>query len=76
MAAEKKLTSFIASDDFLKDGQKLFTNVRETAYSFRKPEPNLRSNADEGDLRVWFHSTANKKLIFSPDTDWLAYMHS
>ncbi len=80
---KKKLTSFIASEmlkichDFLKEGQKLFTNVRETAYSViafgtPEPEPNLRTNADEGDLRVWLHSkqsTANKKLIFSPDTD-------
>ncbi len=51
--------------------------MRETAYSViasgtPEPEPNLRSNADEGDLRVWLHSkhsTTNKKLIFSADTD-------
>ena len=36
------------------------------------PYPQLWSNADEADLRVWLHcvhSAGTQKLIFSPDTD-------
>lgn len=57
--------------------QKFVTNIGETAYSVaprssRIPQPYLRTNADEGDLRVWLycmHSIGSKKLIYSPDTD-------
>ena len=59
-------------------GNQLFTtNISNTAYSVSSnrivtPEPTLRSNADEGDLRVWLHcvnTRGQRKLIFSPDTD-------
>ena len=36
------------------------------------PCPQLWSNTDEADLRVWLHcvhSAGTQKLIFSPDTD-------
>lgn len=80
---KKRLTTFI-SEEMLKQGktylsknQTLVTNIGERAYSTSgegtpKPEPDLRSNSDEGDLRVWLHckhSTGSRKLIFSPDTD-------
>lgn len=59
---------------YLKDGQKFVTNVGETAFSVIKsgtpePEPNMRSNAGEGDLRVWLHCqhpSRNKKFISAP----------
>ena len=59
-------------------GTQLFTtNVGYTAFTVSSnalvyPEPTLRSNADEADLRVWLHcvhSQGQRKLIFSPDTD-------
>ena len=53
------------------------TNVGEVAYCAtstgeRLPCPQLWTNADEADLRVWLHcvnSNGTRKLIFSPDTD-------
>ena len=76
-------TSYVASamlelvPQFLATGQEFITNIRETAYSVgtcghREPRPNLWTNADEADLRVWLHclhSSGTRKLIFSLDTD-------
>ena len=50
-----------------REGAQLVTSNGETL-----PCPQLWSNADEADLRVWLHyvhSAGTQKLIFSPDTD-------
>ena len=57
--------------------QTFVCNVGEVAQSVTSngeilPSPQLWSNADEADLRVWLHcihSTGTQKLIFSPNTD-------
>ena len=80
---KSNLTSYVASamlelvPQFLATGQEFITNIRETAYSVgtcghTEPRPNLWTNADEADLRVWLHclhSSGTRKLIFSLDTD-------
>ena len=82
---KRKLTAFIADEMLvvapmylnLTEQQKVVSNVGERVHSIigkgtPQPEPTLRTNADEGDLRVWLHCTCSpgrKKLIFSPDTD-------
>lgn len=58
----------------LHGNQTFTTNIGEPAYSVSSdgavyPEPTLRTNADEGDLRVWLHcinTPGERKLIFSP----------
>ena len=59
------------------NSQTFTTNVQETTHCVACtgevfPCPQLWSNADKADLRVWLHcihSTGNQKLLFSPDTD-------
>ena len=61
----------------LHSNQQFITNIAGKAYSVRhgqsKPShPDLCSNADEADLRVWLHcknSCGIHKLLYSPDTD-------
>ncbi len=78
---KKELTLYIADEMLalavrtIRRTQQFVTNIGETTYSVaprssRIPQPYLRSNADEGDLRVWLHclhSIGSKKLVFSPD---------
>ncbi len=80
---KKELTLYIADEMLnlaartIRGRQQFVTNIGETTYSVatrssRIPRPYLRSNADEGDLRVWLHcmhSIGTRKLIYSPDTD-------
>lgn len=80
---KKNLTRFVAKEmlhlipSSLRRNQTFTTNIGETAYSVGSnkvvyPEPVLRTNADEGDMRVWLHcinTPGQRKLIFSPDTD-------
>ena len=80
---KQNLTAYVG-DELLKLGpnclvspQMLIVNIATTSYSTDKdgnksPVPNLRTNASEGDLRVWLHciqSRGTRKLIVSPDTD-------
>ena len=61
----------------LSSTQSFVCNIGEVAYCAtssgeRLPCPQLWTNADEADLRVWLHcvhSAGTRKLIFSPDTD-------
>ena len=65
------------STTYLTPDQTLITNIGERAYSVTgrgtpQPEPILRCNTEEADLRVWLHckhSTGDTELIFSPETD-------
>ncbi len=80
---KKELTAYIADDMLnlisrsLRPFQQFVTNTGEEAYSIapgrsREIRPDLHTNADEADLRVWLHcknSNGKRKLIFSPDTD-------
>ena len=82
-ACKRALTHYLADDmlqvvpSSLHGTQSFTTNVGCTALTVSTnalvyPEPILRSNADEADLRVWLHcanSQGRRKLIFSPDTD-------
>ena len=77
------LTHYLAQEmlelipQLLSDAQEFVCNIGEavhsvTADSEKLPRPQLWTNADEADLRVWLHcihSTGTRKLIFSPDTD-------
>ena len=80
----KKYLTYYLGEEFLVIVQKhlsstqtLICNVGEGAKSVTctgdiLPCPQLWSNADEADLRVWLHcihSTGTEKLLFSPDTD-------
>ncbi len=61
----------------LRPFQQFIANVGEEAFSIapgrsREMQPDLHTNAEEADLRVWLHckkSTGRRKLAFSPDTD-------
>ena len=80
---KRALTTYISSEmlstgtTYLTPDQTLITNIGERAYSVTgrgtpQPEPILRCNSEEADLRVWLHckhSAGDTKLIFSPDTD-------
>ena len=77
------LTVYIADDMLrlvahsLHSNQQFITNIAGKAYSVRhgqskQSRPDLSSNADEADLRVWLHcknSCGIHKLLYSPDTD-------
>ena len=77
------LTQYLAQEmlslapNILNNMQTFVSNVGKTAHSVTStgevlPFPQLWSNADEGDLRVWLHcihSAGTQKLLFSPDTD-------
>ena len=80
---KKNLTEYI-TDDMLKliprtlrSHQQFIANVGSQPYATTPGQPrqlrtDLQTNADEADLRVWFHcknSCGVHKLIFSPDTD-------
>ena len=80
---KKNLIRYVATEllhscpKHLKPNQTCTANIGEAAYFVNSigvtlPQPNLRTNADEGDLRVWLHcihSAGNRKLILSRDTD-------
>ena len=82
-ACKKALINYVAEETLrivpssLYGNQLFTTNISNTAYSVSSnrivtPEPTLRSNADEGDLRVWLHcvnTRGQRKLTVSPDTD-------
>ena len=82
-SCKKKLTTYIADEmltliqRFLHGNQQFVTNIDQEAFSVsfgatRSFCPSLRSNADEGDLRVWLHcmhSSKTRTLIYSRDTD-------
>ena len=60
--------------NILSSMQTFVCNVGEVAQSVTSngeilPSPQLWSNADEADLKVWLHCTGTQKLLFSPDTD-------
>ena len=77
---KKDLTAYTADDMLslisrsLCPHQQFITNIGEEAFSVapggsRELRPDLHTNADEADLRVWLHcknSVGRKKLIFSP----------
>ena len=80
---KKDLTAYIADDMLnlishsLRPYQQFITNIGEEAFSIapgrpREMRPDLHTNADEADLRVWLHckkAFGRRKLIFSTDTD-------
>ena len=80
---KKQLTKYLGQEflsivpRFLKINQTFICNIGEVAQSVihtgeTLPCPQLWTNADEADMRVWLHcvhSPGTKKLIFSPDTD-------
>ena len=80
---KKELTNYLGQEflsivaKFLTIHQTFICNIGEVAQSVTHagenlPCPQLWTNADEADMRVWLHcvhSTGSKKLIFSPDTD-------
>ena len=80
---KQALTSYLGHEflciipKYLSGDQMFICNRRENAQSVTNrgqilPCPQLWTNADEADMRVWLHcihSTGLRKLIFSPDTD-------
>lgn len=80
-----KLTSYLAEEflqiapEFMRPNsdQEFFTNIKGVVYSINRQKellqrPSYSTNMDEADMRIWLHcihTSGQKILIFSPDTD-------